>query len=799
MLRRTVNVSYLLSHTKFPPGNGSVIWLAPCASHFKQDALNSNILQKSSFVFFDGNKVEPEVFSAPKDVLPEDPTVVVVSAQKVGTEFFQAWRNRTSAEETLTLIRRGTSLGSIDLKAAEEHNVKVIGTPGINSPHVAQYVFDTLALEDAKAEEVKAVVIGFGTVGRCVVGLMNKVGVSPSVLTDSSMKVSTEAELSALQTEKYDTPTTSAVFCSSLDDALHGATHIAVCCPSPADGQALLTEARIEKLLAASGRSKVHICCIARPDVFSVDGILRFAKDESTETDLLCTFDYGDTVLAPVRKQVDEKTDGKESLVEKRLAWTTKAMHSEACKEDMDEAVLRIMNPGIEKPITMELEGMRVGGYPAICDSLRGTLGVLGGPSAWMQAFLHLSGGDVNSVVYYRPGLSAIWHTSGRQASLREKVTKFTPFLTGPKNLQISADDDKKALLLNLCYMGTAFLYERYCDAPHEAALAQVKVSIDNYRKLNAFLVSVGEKPIWIETGRLVIAGSVEQTALYKKVRAWRERKGLVDVEKVSACEEFLNNMATDDDAAPLLFHAGYVGYPLCRGGFIVPNAEEVVHRALKRHFGARFRTVESSVEHVKALPDSYLMSAADQSTTEVGRLYMSPGATPVVEVSKSSQQHTRLCPPVLITGFSGVVRQCVPAVRRGRILSVHGASSLTDMLFRTSPAAYMTDDFELTVESVEESEDGDSVIRWRITGCASINSGVCKVNPETALVAPVRRFLSGDIAIEEMKHCSRHCGPQFAEQITSWGPRGRIALSWGHWGVTLAGQDMWGTQATHA
>eukprot|EP01064_Diplonema_japonicum_P018337 TRINITY_DN27034_c0_g1_i1.p1 TRINITY_DN27034_c0_g1~~TRINITY_DN27034_c0_g1_i1.p1 ORF type:complete len:793 (+),score=174.02 TRINITY_DN27034_c0_g1_i1:91-2469(+) len=790
MFRRTVS---LLHNSKFPKaGGGSIVWLAPCAKSFKKDTH-----QQPSIVFSEGNKVEPSVFT-----LPDDPTVIVVSAQKVDAEFFQAWRKRLPSAKQLTLIRRGTSLGSIDMKAAAEHDIEVIATPGINSPHVAQYVVETLDLKSAveQNEKIKAVVIGFGTVGRCVVDLMNGMGVRPSVLTNSSMLP--DGDLSSLQAEKYNLSESSATLCSSLGDALDGATHVAVCCPSPADGKPLLTVEHIEQLLSEK-RPGIRICCIARPDVFSTDAIVRFVSSTGHDMKLQCTFDYGDAVLAPVRDAVNAKvSDEARAVVQERLAWTTKAMHSEGCKQDMDEAVLRILNPDLPNFITI----IRGGAGAEASPDTRSTLGVLGGPSAWMQAFLHLKDNHAHKVIYYRPeGGKAIWESSGRQISLREKVTKFTPLLTGPKNLEVSPDDDKMQLLGNLVRMGTSFLYERYCDAPHDAVLQQVETSIARYRELNTYLASVGEKPIWIETGRLVIAGSVEQTDLFKYVREWREKKGLVDTDKTPAAEEFLKKLSAPEGEVPLLFNSGYVGYPLAHGGFITPDAEAVVHRALAQ-FGSRFRTVKSNVKSVTALSDSYLISSADTSVTEVGKIYMSPGATHVVEASsQESSGFSRLCPPVVITGFSAVVRQRISRDSRAKILSASGlrvcSASLRD-IFTTHPAAFMTDDFELTLESVEEGGQ-DSVIRWRVTGGATINSTVCKLDPEAAILVPVRRFLAGgdeNVTVETRSsdtlggytHCSRQCGPQFSEQIVPWGVRGRIALSWGHWGVTLAGQNMW-------
>ena len=49
-------------------------------------------------------------------------------------------------------------------------------------------------------------------------------------------------------------------------------------------------------------------------------------------------FDYGDAVLAPMREKVNQ------GGIKENVHWSSKAMASEACKRDMDEAVLRVLS-----------------------------------------------------------------------------------------------------------------------------------------------------------------------------------------------------------------------------------------------------------------------------------------------------------------------------------------------------------------------------------------------------------------------------------------------------------------------
>ena len=58
---------------------------------------------------------------------------------------------------------------------------------------------------------------------------------------------------------------------------------------------------------------------------------------QQKEHDASLRFDYGDSILAPTREKVNR--DG----VQASVTWSSAAMSSEACKEDLDAAVLRIL------------------------------------------------------------------------------------------------------------------------------------------------------------------------------------------------------------------------------------------------------------------------------------------------------------------------------------------------------------------------------------------------------------------------------------------------------------------------
>ena len=282
--------------------------MAPCAQTFKPEAAAS---PGSKIVFHD--QVDPAFFNGPD--VPDRATTIVVSAQTVSKPFLQAWRERCpqQQEQQLRLVRRGTSLGSIDMDAAKELGIDVANTPGVNSPHVAQFVVENLGLTAPLEPEagggpraVKTVVVGTGSVGQSVITLMKRVGVEPTVVNRS--------------------PTS-----PSLEAALRGATHVAVCAAT--SGEPIITAAHAKELLAGEGRA-VKICSVSRPEAFSLEAILMVAQQAGRAQ---LRFDYGDSTLAPTREKVNR--DG----VKENVTWSSVAMASEACKQDMDEAVLKLL------------------------------------------------------------------------------------------------------------------------------------------------------------------------------------------------------------------------------------------------------------------------------------------------------------------------------------------------------------------------------------------------------------------------------------------------------------------------
>eukprot|EP00325_Prymnesiales_sp_UTEX-LB-985_P033833 CAMPEP_0174740308 /NCGR_PEP_ID=MMETSP1094-20130205/73272_1 /TAXON_ID=156173 /ORGANISM="Chrysochromulina brevifilum, Strain UTEX LB 985" /LENGTH=201 /DNA_ID=CAMNT_0015943991 /DNA_START=125 /DNA_END=730 /DNA_ORIENTATION=- len=193
------------------------------------------------------------------------------------------------------------------MNAAKELGINVVNTPGVNSPHVAKFVIETIGLCEpmANPSAAKAVVIGSGSVGQFVIQSMESIGIKPTIVNRSP-----EAP--------------------SLETALLGATHVVVCAATTSEP--IITTPHIKALVAGEKRT-IQICSVSRPEAFSLEAVMLIAQQDL----VTLRFDYGDSILAPMRDRVNQFG------VKENVTWSSVAMASEDCKQDMDNAVLRIL------------------------------------------------------------------------------------------------------------------------------------------------------------------------------------------------------------------------------------------------------------------------------------------------------------------------------------------------------------------------------------------------------------------------------------------------------------------------
>ena len=188
---------------------------------------------------------------------------------------------------------------------------------------MAQFALETLGLiQKSDGKKVpgvlvgKAAVFGAGSVGNHVVMQMNGIGVHPFVVDPNP------------ETHKL-LPSRGATL-SEKNEALIGATHVVICSATDS-GEAVIDTPQVDALLEGGKDREIRIVCISRPQAFSYEAI------EKLPPTVHIRFDYGPTVLGPVKEKVDPK--GEKS----NITWSSQAMGTEACKQDLDEAVLKLL------------------------------------------------------------------------------------------------------------------------------------------------------------------------------------------------------------------------------------------------------------------------------------------------------------------------------------------------------------------------------------------------------------------------------------------------------------------------
>ena len=229
-----------------------------------------------------------------------------------------------------------------------------------------------------EVKNAKVVIVGAGTVGKVAVSLLNSVGIVPTLLTETSMKMTSSSrsatELENLLQTRYGLISgTQAVLSHSMQDSFLGATHVLVCC-ALSGTEPLISEQAIQGLLSQANPDgkKVHFCCISRPEVLSFAAIRLLAQECRLGGKVgRCTFDYGPTIIEPLEKKVlaslpplptsmagDRKGDqNPDPAADCRVEWTSQAMNSEECKRDMDLAVVKYVNLHQRLPTKVHVSG----------------------------------------------------------------------------------------------------------------------------------------------------------------------------------------------------------------------------------------------------------------------------------------------------------------------------------------------------------------------------------------------------------------------------------------------------------
>jgi glycine/D-amino acid oxidase-like deaminating enzyme len=268
----------------------------------------------------------PDLAGAPEGEVAKclrdfQPRILAVGASPVCGSLLWEWR-QILPEGPLHVVRRGTSLAAIDREAARDCGIAVHNTPGVNSPYVASYINDFLG---AAGTGGKIAILGVGDIGRLVARWALERGFHLALfsrtLADPSRR---ESGLAALELAPGQ-----ATCVGSLDEAMAGARCVAVCLPltrtEPAPTHHLIGARQVD--LCAPG---VRLISVSEPEVFHPEALRWLhARDDAQ-----VLIDNAGPLLAEVPQILGV------SRPRAGFDLQSRAMSSEQCQRDMDQAVL---------------------------------------------------------------------------------------------------------------------------------------------------------------------------------------------------------------------------------------------------------------------------------------------------------------------------------------------------------------------------------------------------------------------------------------------------------------------------
>lgn len=267
----------------------------------------------------------------------EKPLAIIVADQIVNEEIIKAWRVACPSDK-LVLVRRGTSLDKIDIEACKRNGIRVINTPGVNAPHVADYIVAKLVDKDGELPRGIRL-LGCGDVGKEVVKKINHVDPKCG-LTIFVRGNKTPADLGLSQYQEKLT------IVSDWDAAFNGANAVIVSVSTNKE-----TTARISKKHIDSLKENGRIVCVSKPDVLSDEALITLAQRK----DLELVIDYGPATLDAFQSRLGKLGIPIDSW-KKRPQLTTKAAVSEKCKRDLDYAVaVRLAIVAIDRFVSHKL------------------------------------------------------------------------------------------------------------------------------------------------------------------------------------------------------------------------------------------------------------------------------------------------------------------------------------------------------------------------------------------------------------------------------------------------------------
>ncbi len=275
--------------------------------------------QNSSLEKSDAIIYRPDLASKTSTELSETlakfrPNYLVVGASEVDKEALEIWKKNQS--QIHGIARRGTSLASIDVKAAEELGIQVENIPAVNSIYVAEYINNFLYQKDETGSDKIIGLIGFGDINSLVASEAIKKGYkviaySPS-LSSGKRKISTDLQKIVIARKS------SEVFEKADDIA------IAATIDKTAKDSGILDEDCVSSI---DESSKKRIICISEPEVFSQKA-LKILAEKSDQDQLTISFDNSPKSIRELDKTITEF-----GCKKKNITFSSKAMADPDCQK----------------------------------------------------------------------------------------------------------------------------------------------------------------------------------------------------------------------------------------------------------------------------------------------------------------------------------------------------------------------------------------------------------------------------------------------------------------------------------
>lgn len=248
------------------------------------------------------------------------PSTIIVGDQSIDGDIIDQWRISHPFGE-LYLIRRGTSLDKVRRDLCDNNNIRVINTPGVNAPHVADYIAHWLTLADGSIPR-NVCVLGYGNVGKDLVRILldRDPDIQINVLVRKGRGPDTIGN--TLHNARVS-------FFENWLEALEGTCALALCLALNDETAHCIDQTFIQCL-----RRKARLVCVAKPDVFSDDALQALATAENIQLIL----DYGPATLNAFRART-QALGCSVSAWRNPATLTTQAATTEACHCDLDYAV----------------------------------------------------------------------------------------------------------------------------------------------------------------------------------------------------------------------------------------------------------------------------------------------------------------------------------------------------------------------------------------------------------------------------------------------------------------------------